>query len=657
MAIEPMKRVVVLVPADGLSDFTSWLYRRSILHLTDVSEKLPENFQSIVRDGTRACEKISRLEQVFAFCEYWHGTRKGFLKDLFSAKTTAHAEELREAALALDPDELHDEMAELISRRESLMERLNAVERESERLLPFAAVEIPLASLLSFKRVHVALFRLSGPAERQMEQSTLPALICEKLVNDLFWVAFPQGDAEAIKFLDSIGAVRQEIPWVNVPVSVRLAALPHEKASVLDKIARLDHDCRQFSSKKEKVEFALGYWQSELHHAEGLEKMLSSKRIAVVRGYLPSRELETFSAKVRKSYSGEVLAEDPLPSEAVPVKIRTRPFFRPAELLVNMFGVPDYFSIDPTPFLTFSFLIFFGICFGDAVYGLALVALSLSLMRHFRANRGLRRFFLLFLYAGVSTFIFGALTGSWASDLGDHLPDNNILKRLRDSVPYFDPLRDPMFSLVIVIFIGIANQYFGIAMLIWRNWRRGDWRGVLYDGGLWYLYLTGLIILICGFFVRVPAALFNTGWVLLGLGAVGLLLTQGRAEKTLFARFAVGLVSLYGILGSYGATSFIGDTLSYSRLLALGLTTSIVGMSFNVLADVVKATPFVGMVLFIAVLIFGHSFNFFLSIIGSFVHPARLILLEFFGRFYELGGVKYKPFGFQTEQIEVIGGE
>jgi len=77
-------------------------------------------------------------------------------------------------------------------------------------------------------------------------------------------------------------------------------------------------------------------------------------------------------------------------------------------------------------------------------------------------------------------------------------------------------------------------------------------------------------------------------------------------------------------------------------------------MSFNILADILGKVPSVGLALFIGMVIFGHVFNFLMSIIGAFVHSARLILLEFFGRFYEVGGLKYEPFGFHSERVELI---
>ncbi len=151
------------------------------------------------------------------------------------------------------------------------------------------------------------------------------------------------------------------------------------------------------------------------------------------------------------------------------------------------------------------------------------------------------------------------------------------------------------------------------------------------------------------------------------------MLTQGRREKTFLAKAITGLVSLYGILGTYGATSFIGDTLSYSRLLALGLTTMIVGMSFNIIAAVIPEVlaqlvmalaqllpfatgiirplarflelPVVALCLSVLIAVFGHVFNFLISVLGGFVHSARLIFVEFFTKFYQGGARPFAPLG------------
>ncbi|HNR30359.1 MAG TPA: V-type ATP synthase subunit I, partial [Candidatus Hydrogenedentes bacterium] len=146
-----------------------------------------------------------------------------------------------------------------------------------------------------------------------------------------------------------------------------------------------------------------------------------------------------------------------------------------------------------------------------------------------------------------------------------------------------------------------------------------------------------------------PAPLYYVGLALFLGGALGLVLTQGRESKNPIARLMTGLVSLYGIVGSYGITAFIGDTMSYCRLLALGLTTSIVAMSFNMIANLLRPVPYAGIFLFVGALLIGHIFNFFISVMGAFVHSMRLILVEFFGRFYEGGAKPFTPLGFDSE--------
>jgi len=520
----------------------------------------------------------------------------------------------------------------------------------------FAPVDLPLASLTRLKHLRIALARASQPIVDELQLSCPEGLAWEPLAGGLIWLAYRPGDAAAAERINALGLAAEDLPLVEQPVRDRLAQIGREKEQVQTELAVLEQESREFAGQALEYELALGYWQSELNRVQNLHKVLNSARLGIIRGYLPARELDGLCAVVRTRFNGEVLVEDPHPGDAVPIKLTMPGFFRPVRLLVDMFGVPDYFSIDPTPFLTLTFLAFFGICFGDAIYGLMLIAVALLLRRKFRFQENLKSFFTLFLYCGISTVIFGALTGTWLGDLSDpkYLGENNFLLRIKNLFPYFDPLSNPMLGLIVAIGIGVANQFYGILMLIWRNLRRGDIKGALFDGVLWYFYLGGLVILLAGMFAKLPPGLSRIGLYILAVGAVGLILTQGRDQPTIPGKIMQGVISLYGIMGSYGATSFIGDALSYSRLLALGLTTTIIGMAFNIMAKILGAMPHIGILLFIGVAAFGHIFNFFMSIIGSFVHPTRLILLEFFGRFYESGGIRYQPFGFRTERVEVI---
>jgi V/A-type H+-transporting ATPase subunit I len=361
------------------------------------------------------------------------------------------------------------------------------------------------------------------------------------------------------------------------------------------------------------------------------------------------------AALEREAPGATAIYSDPTPQEKVPVSLSTPKLVKPVRFLIDMFGLPDYFSFDPTPYLALSFLTFFGMCFGDVVYGIMLCAIAGYLAMKARKYEGLHNFCMLFFYCGISTIIFGVLTGSWASDLWkpEYLGEGNPLLWLKERTALIDPLDKAVLLLVICVGIGVVNQLYGIALRGYGLLRRGDVAGALFDAGLWLIMLPGFVIVAAALFTAEPKWLFRLGLGMMAAAGIGLVLTQGRQEKGFLAKFLTGLVSLYGIMGSYGCVSFIGDTLSYTRLLALGLTTSIVGMSFNIIAKLVREIPAVGLILFIAVVIFGHLFNFAVSLLGSFVHPARLIFLEFFGRFYEAGGQRFKPLSLDTHEVVV----
>jgi V/A-type H+-transporting ATPase subunit I len=278
------------------------------------------------------------------------------------------------------------------------------------------------------------------------------------------------------------------------------------------------------------------------------------------------------------------------------------------------------------------------------------------LIRKYRNYPGLRNFFTLLGYCGISSFIVGVLTGTWAADLPKYFGDEgNLLQRAVNSLTVLDMLDKPLVALGLALGMGVLNQFWGIWMKMYGHLRRGDRWSAVCDGGFWFFLLPGLVLLLAWYFSSdKPAWMLNAGTGLALVGAVGLVLTQGRNEETLVGRVVVGVVSLYGIVGTYGAVTFIGDTLSYSRLLALGLTTAIVGMAVNIIGGMVGAVPVIGIILFVVVAAGGHVFNLLISGLGAFIHSARLIFVEFFGRFYDPGAERFAPLGAVAGRIRVM---
>ena len=130
------------------------------------------------------------------------------------------------------------------------------------------------------------------------------------------------------------------------------------------------------------------------------------------------------------------------------------------------------------------------------------------------------------------------------------------------------------------------------------------------------------------------------------IASVGIILTGGRESKNWFKRTLKGAYALYGVTG------YLSDILSYSRLLALGLATSVISSVFNSMGSMVAGTPVVGVLFFIIVFLIGHALNLAINALGAYVHTNRLQFVEFFGKFYNGGGKKFQPFAVNTKYFK-----
>ncbi len=130
--------------------------------------------------------------------------------------------------------------------------------------------------------------------------------------------------------------------------------------------------------------------------------------------------------------------------------------------------------------------------------------------------------------------------------------------------------------------------------------------------------------------------LFNGLLIFSGI-LIFLLNTPGM---NIFLRIGRGAWDTYSIL-----TGVFGDLLSYIRLFALGISSSILGFVFNDISSQMLSVPYVGWLLFILLLVFGHSINIFMATLGGIVHPMRLTFVEFYKNAgFTGGGIEYKPF-------------
>lgn len=357
---------------------------------------------------------------------------------------------------------------------------------------------------------------------------------------------------------------------------------------------------------------------------------------------------------------------DPGGTDDVPIDIHVAPPISPFEVITRLYGLPVYGkSVDPTPHLSLFYFLFFGFCLSDFFYGLImLVAFGLIALKA-RKNRGVSQFLTFLAVVGLSTMIFGVLFGSYFGDLvmtylPKYFPALEGLTSGLKGLMLTDPLKSPLVVMYYALILGALQLVYGIIIRMATAFREGVVNS-LFDNVPWILILSGgfgvfVLAGIPSLAPELPALPGSATRILLGMvlaGAAGVIVNGIRKSKNPIAGFFGGLYGLYGI------TSFLGDLLSYARLLALGVSTGVISMVFNYITFMVIGdkpnvlTVFFGMLIFFV----GHVFNLVMSAFGAFIHSARLQYVEFFSKFYSAGGQAFNPLKEEGRYHEIRSAE
>ena len=310
-----------------------------------------------------------------------------------------------------------------------------------------------------------------------------------------------------------------------------------------------------------------------------------------------------------------------------------------------MYASPSHDDIDPTPILAFFFYFFFGMMFSDAGYGLLMAIAIGIIIKKFKPDEKMKENLKLFQYCGISTFLWGLVFGSFFGDapatLYNYFSGASIT--MADIIPWptLDPQKDALTVMAISIGFGLIHILVGMGCKFYVCLKKKDYGGAFFDTGLWMMLLVGIAVLAIGAFSSQIVLYVGAGIAI--ACAIGLVL---RNKKGFFGKMIGGLASLYDITG------YISDLLSYSRLLALGLTTGVMAQVFNMLSSMFGKSVF-GCICMIIIMVAGHAINIGLNALGSYVHTMRLQYVEMFSKFYEGGGKEFEPFSLNSKYIKI----
>jgi V/A-type H+-transporting ATPase subunit I len=616
-----MTRLYVLYSRDREQALVRALQRLGVLHI----EPIPELPRRTLADSRHELEelllKVKGLEEALtpAF-----GPQTSPGPDTVppqAARRTVQTKSGDEGREDLDPHEiraLEEQVRRVLAERRHIQERLDAATRVAPVLEVVARLlqEVgtrpgwePVVGLGSSEIAHQEIVHFL--------ERTLPGrcLVRVQQLPERRWVLVAAGEGEYApamrEYLESKGirplALPTHIPS-TLPLPEAIAQLQRELAEGPARLRELDRALSEIAQTQgARVRALARSLENRIAQLNALERFGYTEYTLLISGWVPADEYDHFVKKLTEQFPGIIVRQDPQPAppEEIPVALKNNAWARPYELFLSIMGVPRYGTVDPVPLVSFFFPLFFGIIVGDMGYGAVIALVGLWLRRRFAQSELIKSASQIVLHCALSTIFFGAI---FAEFFGFILP-----------YPHFKRGEQTDELLLFSVALGVTQILLGFAL--------------------------GAINALRERHKKHAVAKIAAIGALVGLGlSVGALAGQlPEVFKTpSFALLAVAILLLVmseGLIGVLELVSYVGNIISYARLMGFGL----VGLK---IAELINEAGHALHNVFLAVLIgiVAHAANLGLAIFESTVQSARLHYVEFFQKFLELGGRKYEPF-------------
>ncbi len=700
-----MKDLTILVHKDHTQDVIDSLQDEGVVEIDpldrdeDVKELVDEkNIPEVVTDFTDYEMKLSSVLDVFEKVEEDKGIG---IKDLLNPEETEKIEREKRSL-----DDIFDEVEtvlkesgrdinELNSKLTTIEDKIKNFKEKEEALKTIIDVDIELSTLGESNFTVIRLGKTGKPMELKKNLEEIEGAFFTKTgeleeeaivltgayLGELkrYESALREGNFRPLNLEDLKGDPREAL----ADVKKSLTKLKKKKKAIVNEL-------KDYKKGWEKKYLVL---REELNiyrdKKEIVQNFGSTDKTNVMKAWAPEDEVDRVRELVSESSEGyaEIVDEEPADPDDVPISLENPKPIKPFELLTKMFAPPRYDEVDPTMIVAPAFVLFFGLMLGDLVYGLILAGGAVMMIKGpGKIEEGIKNFGWIMFATGLSTIFFGLLQGGYMGPGRDDY--HNLLGRFGVETPaLLNTLEGdgPLILLLISLVIGLTYINVGLALQLVQHLKRKDYKRAILENGSWWLLQPSGFILISGMMFGwwdFPQMIYNVSYVM-AAGGLGLLALRSKG------------------LSFFELTGFLGDFLSFSRILALGLATAGIALTVNVITDLIAAAdvgvmivgplfavgiilalyghvkkdskmmagiggffiilgvmgladpsyPFLVLALF--VFLAGHMINLALQGLGSFVHSLRLQYVEFFGYFFEGGGKEFKPFKFQREHTKL----
>ncbi|MGL4740132.1 MAG: V-type ATP synthase subunit I [Sarcina sp.] len=585
-------------------------------------------------------EYVSKTKSSLAFLKDYV-KEVGGLKALRQGKESLTLNQLEEKVLASNWEDVYSKVKEMELKLSNLDNEKNKLESEVETLKPIEGFDAPLGELKKLKLTSAFLGSVSKQNKELVNKelsSNFENIYIEWISETnqdsyLFAISLKEDDERLNETLKTFGYSIFQTKFDGIPKEI-ISSFEGEIKNINASKLEIKKTLSEFNEEKRVLELAFEYYQNTLIRKEADKNFLATDNTILLQGWAPIEENETIEG-VLKEVAGDayyLTFEDVQEKEVVnvPIKLKNKGPAAAFDSITEMYSLPMYDEIDPTPFLTPFYMIFFGIMVADFGYGLVLFIGSILALKFFKLDKAKRSFVKFFMWLSLATCVAGLVFGTaFGIDLEKTL-----------GIGLINPGRDTNTLLLLSVGLGVIQILFGLFTKAYMLIRNKQYLFAFFDVGSWLMLLSGLAMLLADGFLK------TVGIGLAVAGSAIIILTQGRAEKTMGAKLGQGAYALYGV------TNYVGDLVSYTRLMALGIAGGSIAAALNLIIGMLPDG--LGSLLIAPVIfILAHIFNMGLSLLGAYVHTARLQYVEFFSKFYEGGGRAFNPFKTVNNFIDV----
>ena len=647
MAIVKMKRLRLIALESDQAALLRRLQKLGCLHLSEPPSDESAWEGLLHRQTDRSAERLSQLRLLQNALDVLkrYAPQKGSpLARMLAPRPTVSEQDF------LNEDDLaeHLAVAKEVTDHAAELNRLAAQETRlsSERasLVPWRELDLPM-DFTGTRTVNVITGTVPGPVDFDQLQGQLADQVPEAMLyrlsqgseqQCLLLMCHKSATGQALELLRASGFTTGQLNSWHGTVAENTDRLDAELNQIRENAERERSILAGLGWRQDDLRLTADQISTELNREENRHRLLTDQRIVCMQGWLPEADVAKLTDLLEQFDCAWDLA-DPTEEEYpdVPVQLKGNRFTRSMNCITEQYSLPAYDGIDPNPVMAPFFIFFFGMMMADMAYGILMIVGSLLFLKKKRPADP--SFMEMIFWCGISTFIFGALTGGF---FGDFIPQ---LCRIINPASTFEmpalftPLNDTLSIMIGSLVLGLIQIITGMTVSVVKKTKDGHFADALWDEITWWVILAGLALMIL--------KIGNVGGVPVVLVIGGLMLLYGSTHNARgFGKVTALISAIYN-----GVTGFFSDTLSYVRLMALMLSGSVIATVFNTLG-----ATFGNVIVFVLVAMVGNILNLLLNLLGCYVHDMRLQFLEFFNRFYKGGGIAYQPLSLQSKNVEII---